>query len=202
MLWRTILNWRFDPANFAEIAFDASKYRLSEGLPKRYGSENKCTSNAQRNPMSHDAIIEQLNECLKHEWTGVAQYSQASFIVEGVWREVYAKTLMENAEESFGHAKLVGDKIVALGGVPAATRNEIKQTRDLQQILENSLAFEAKAVEMYGRALEMAEAINDRPLVIFLENILEEEQEGVDEFTKLLRNSDTASSSSVDAKSA
>ncbi|MEL6110444.1 MAG: ferritin-like domain-containing protein [Planctomycetota bacterium] len=152
--------------------------------------------------MSHDAIIEQLNECLKHEWTGVAQYSQASFIVEGVWREVYAKTLMENAEESFGHAKLVGDKIVALGGVPAATRNEIKQTRDLQQILENSLAFEAKAVEMYGRALEMAEAINDRPLVIFLENILEEEQEGVDEFTKLLRNSDTASSSSVDAKSA
>lgn len=152
--------------------------------------------------MSHDAIIEQLNECLKHEWTGVAQYSQASFIVEGVWREVYAKTFMENAEESFGHAKLVGDKIVALGGVPAATRNEIKQTRDLQQILENSLAFEAKAVEMYGRALEMAEEINDRPLVIFLENILEEEQEGVDEFTKLLRNSDTASSASVDAKSA
>ncbi|MEO1529291.1 MAG: ferritin-like domain-containing protein [Planctomycetota bacterium] len=152
--------------------------------------------------MSHEAIIDQLNECLKHEWTGVAQYSQASFIVEGFWREVYAETFMENAEESFGHAKLVGEKIVALGGIPAATRNEIKQTRDLKQMLENSLAFESKAVEMYGKALEMAEEINDRPLVIFLENILEEEQEGVDEFTKLLRNSDAASSSSADAKSA
>ncbi|MCS7469362.1 MULTISPECIES: bacterioferritin [Stieleria] len=150
--------------------------------------------------MSHEAVIAQLNECLKHEWTGVAQYSQASFIVEGVWREVYAKTFMENAEESFGHAKLVGDKIVALGGVPAATRNEIKQTRDLQEILQNSLEFESKAVEMYTKALELAEG--NRPLVIFLENILEEEQEGVDEFTKLLRNSETSVAASVDSKTA
>lgn len=150
--------------------------------------------------MDTQAVIDHLNECLKHEWTGVAQYSQASFIVEGVWREVYAKTFMENAEESFGHAKLVGDKIVALGGVPAATRNEIKQTRDLKQILENSLAFESKAVEMYTKAIEMAEG--NRPLVLFLENILEEEQEGVDEFTKLLRNSESIASTSVDSKSA
>ncbi len=152
--------------------------------------------------MANQAIIDQMNECLKHEWTGVAQYSQASFIVEGVWREVYAKTFMENAEESFGHAKLVGDKIVALGGVPAATRNEIKQTRDLNEILQNSLAFESKAVEMYGKALEMAEEAGDRPLVIFLENILEEEQEGVDEFTKLLRSSDAMETKSVDSKTA
>ncbi|MEM6470256.1 MAG: ferritin-like domain-containing protein [Planctomycetota bacterium] len=150
--------------------------------------------------MDMKPVIDQLNECLKHEWTGVAQYSQASFIVEGVWREVYAKTFMENAEESFGHAKLVGDKIASLGGVPAATRNEIKQTRDLREILENSLAFESKAVEMYTKALELAEG--NRPLVIFLENILEEEQEGVDEFTKLLRNSESISSASADSRSA
>ena len=150
--------------------------------------------------MSNQAIIDHLNECLKHEWTGVAQYSQASFIVEGVWREVYAKTFMDNAEESFGHAKLVGDKIVALGGVPAATRNEIKQTRDLMEILQNSLEFESKAVEMYTKALELAEG--NRPLVVFLENILEEEQEGVDEFSKLLRNSQAAASQDVQTKSA
>lgn len=137
--------------------------------------------------MSNQAIIDHMNEILKHEWTGVAQYSQASFIVEGVWREVYASTFAENAEESFGHAKLVGDKIVALGGVPAVTRNEVKQSRDLNEILEFSLAFEAKAVEMYSAAIDMAG--DDKALVIFLEDILKEEQEGVDEFTKLLRNS-------------
>lgn len=140
--------------------------------------------------MNYEPVIEQLNEILKHEWTGVAQYSQASFIIEGVWREVYAEKFEEDAKESFGHAKLIGDKIVALGGVPVAQRNDIKQSRDLTEVLQNALAFESKAVEMYTKALELAEG--DRALVVFLEDILLEEQEGVDEYTKLLRQSEAA----------
>jgi len=137
--------------------------------------------------MSNQAIIDQLNEILKHEWTGVAQYSQASFIVEGIWREVYADKFLSDAKESFGHAQLIGDKIASLGGVPVATRNEIKQSRDLTEVLEFSLAFESKAVEMYSKAIDMAEG--NKSLVIFLEDILKEEQDGVDEYTKLLRDS-------------
>ena len=40
--------------------------------------------------MDKTKIIEKLNECLRHEWTGVAQYAQAGFVVAGLWREVYA----------------------------------------------------------------------------------------------------------------
>jgi bacterioferritin len=147
--------------------------------------------------MSNQAIIDHLNEILKHEWTGVAQYAQAGFIVEGVWREVYSDKFLDDAKESFGHAQLVGDKIVALGGVPVATRNEIKQSRDLQEVLQFSLEFEAKAVEMYSQAIDMAG--DNKALVVFLEDILKEEQEGVDEYTKLLRDSGGASSSASPA---
>jgi bacterioferritin len=150
--------------------------------------------------MSNQAIIDHLNEILKHEWTGVAQYSQASFIVEGVWREVYAGKFIGDAKESFGHAQLVGEKIVALGGVPVATRNEIKQSRVLQEVLEFSLAFEAKAVEMYSQAIDMVEG--NKPLVIFLEDILTEEQDGVDEYTKLLRDSGGAAAGTSVASNA
>lgn len=135
-----------------------------------------------------EKLLEHLNEILKHEWTGVAQYSQAAFIVEGVWREVFVEKFFDDAKESFGHAKLVGEKIVALGGVPVAMRNEVKQSRDLEEVLKFSLAFEAKAVEMYQQAIEMAEEAGNRPLIIFLEDILKDEQEGVDEYTKLLRS--------------
>jgi bacterioferritin len=141
--------------------------------------------------MSNQSIISHLNEILKHEWTGVAQYSQASFICEGIWREVYAEKFLDDAKESFGHAQKIGDKIVALGGVPVATRNEIKQSRNLREVLQFSLEFESKAVEMYNQALEMAEG--NRPLVIFLEDILIDEQEGVEEYTKLLRDSEGSS---------
>lgn len=150
--------------------------------------------------MSHQAIIDHLNEILKHEWTGVAQYTQASFICEGVWREVYAAKFLDDAKESFVHAQKVGEKISALGGVPVATRNEIKQSRNLQEVLEFSLAFEAKAVEMYSQAIDMAEG--DKPLTIFLEDILIEEQDGVDEYTKLLRSTEAAAAGSSSEKSA
>lgn len=140
--------------------------------------------------MDKGLVIDQLNEILKHEWTGVAQYSQASFLIEGVWREVYSEKFEEDAEESFKHAKLIGDKIVALGGVPVAQRNEIRQSRDLNELLNNALAFESKAVEMYLKALELAEG--NRPLEIFLEDILLDEQEGVEEYSKLLQNTATS----------
>ncbi|MFH5804744.1 bacterioferritin [Alienimonas sp. DA493] len=134
------------------------------------------------------AVIDHLNEILKHEWTGVQQYSQAAFIVEGLMRELYAPKFQEDADESFGHAKLVGEKIAALGGVPTVLRNEVKQSRDVRELVENALAFESKAVEMYSAAIELAEEHADRSLVVFLEDILAQEQEGVDEYSKLLRD--------------
>ncbi|MEM9827266.1 MAG: ferritin-like domain-containing protein [Planctomycetota bacterium] len=136
--------------------------------------------------MDYAPIIDQLNEILKHEWTGVAQYAQNSFICEGILREVYAEKFLGDAKESFDHAQMVGDKIVALGGVPVATRNEIRQSRDIHEVLRFSLEFESKAVQMYNKAIEMTDG--DRALTVFLEDILKDEQEGVDEYTKLLRD--------------
>jgi bacterioferritin len=72
-----------------------------------------------------------------------------------------------------------------------AQRNEIKQSRNLREVLEMALAFESKAVELYSQAIELAGT--NRPLVLFLEDILLEEQEGVDEYTKLLRQSESVS---------
>jgi bacterioferritin len=136
--------------------------------------------------METGQVIGKLNEILRHEWTGVAQYSQAGFVVTGLWREVYADMFFENAKESFGHARLVGDKIVALGGVPSIERNPVRQSHDLMEMLSYSLEFEAAAVRLYNEALELSE--DDRALVVFLEDILKEEQEGVDEISKLIRD--------------
>jgi len=131
-------------------------------------------------------IIEKLNDILRHEWTGVAQYSQAGFVIQGLWRPTYSKLFFESAEESFGHAKRIGEKIVALGGVPSVERNPVKQSHDLTEMLEHALTFEQTAVDLYKEALELADG-KDRALVVLLEDILLDEQDGVDEVTQLLR---------------
>jgi bacterioferritin len=148
--------------------------------------------------MDKNKILEKLNDCLRHEWTGVAQYAQAGFVVAGLWREVYSKMFFDSASESFGHAKLVGEKIVALGGIPVVDRNPVKQTQDLLELLNLALEFESKAVKLYTEALALAEG--DRALEVFLENILEEEQDGVDELTRILRDPKAIAASGGQAK--
>ena len=150
--------------------------------------------------MDKAQIIEKLNDCLRHEWTGVAQYAQAGFVVSGLWREVYAGMFFDNAKESFGHAKLVGEKIAALGGVPTIERNPVKQSNDLVEMLQFALEFESAAVDLYTEAIGLAEG--DRALEVFLEDILKEEQEGVDEISRLLDESRLASASGDSASKA
>ena len=137
--------------------------------------------------MDKATMINQLNAILRHEWTGVAQYAQAGFVVGGLWRQVYSGLFMGSAKESFTHAEMVGDKISAMGSVPTIERNQIQQSTDVRELLELGVAFESKAVELYSEAVGMAEELGDRALVIFLEDILKEEQAGVDELSQLLR---------------
>lgn len=136
--------------------------------------------------MSKEAVIEKMNEIQRWEWTGVAQYMQYSFLVRGTWREVFADKFRESAEESLGHAKRIGEKIVALGGVPTLERAKVKQTVELDEMLRNSLEFEQGAVDLYTECLKLADAAKNRALVVLLEDILLEEQDGVDDLTKLL----------------
>ena len=138
--------------------------------------------------MNTSNAINKLNDCLRHEWTGVAQYAQAGFVVSGLWREVYSTVFYESAEESFGHAKQVGEKIVAMGGIPTVERNPIKQSNDLNEMLQHAIEFEKAAVRLYTEAIAVAEeGAEDRALVVFLEDILKQEQEGVDELTRIIR---------------
>ena len=138
--------------------------------------------------MKSSNMINQLNEILRHEWTGLAQYAQASFVVSGLWREVYTQMFWGSTQECLVHAQQIGEKIVALGGVPTVERNAIKQSNEITEMLEFSLDFESVAVSHYVRAIQIAEeSPEDRALVILLEDILKQEQQGVDDISNLLR---------------
>jgi bacterioferritin len=148
--------------------------------------------------MDRTAILEKLNEILKWEYSGVLQYTQFSFVVQGVEREVYYKFFRENGEEALGHAHRVGDKIVALGGVPSIERAQVKQATDLHQMLEYSLEIEARHVQLYTEALGML-GERDVALRVMLEDICLDEQEGVDHLEKILHKRELVASQDTGA---
>lgn len=136
--------------------------------------------------MSSAQVIDKLNECLRWEWTGLAQYAQHSFIVSGPWREVYSEMFRDGAEECFKHARRIGEKIVAMGGVPTVEREPIVQSDDLDEMLRANLEFERTAVKRYSETLDLV--ADDHALRVLIEDMILEEQDGVDHLERILRD--------------
>ena len=139
--------------------------------------------------MDRAAMVAKLNEILKWEYAGLVQYTQYSFLVRGIWREVYHEMFRGSGKEALKHAHLVGDKIVALGGVTSVERGEVKVTTDLDEMLRNSLEMERRHVQLYTEAVALCED-RDVGLRNLLEDICQEEQDGADHLSKILEEQD------------
>ncbi len=81
--------------------------------------------------MANAELVENLNRALSFELSGVIQYLQHSFLVTGQEREVFCSFFRDLSKESREHAELLGDKVVALGGVPTVEPGDIRQSTNL-----------------------------------------------------------------------
>ena len=136
--------------------------------------------------MADQEILDGLNEIMSTEYTSMIQLMQHSFLMQGADRYTFADLLRDHAKDTLSHARELGDKIVALGGVPSVQIGEIRQSTDtaemLRQDLEQHRAAVAKIDEMVGK-------VEERKLValrVLLENMSYEETQFVDELEKAL----------------
>jgi len=134
--------------------------------------------------MANTELIDGLNRVLSLELAGVIQYMQHSFLVTGQEREVFRKFFRDLSEESQDHALVLGDKIVALGGVPTVEPGEIRQSTDLTEMLRQDLELERTAMEAYVAAWKAC-TDNELGTRFLLEERISEEQRHIDEFEKL-----------------
>jgi bacterioferritin len=134
--------------------------------------------------MANAELIDALNRVLGLELAGVIQYLQHSFLVTGAEREVFREFFRDMSGEARNHAGTLGDKIVALGGVPTVEPGEIRQSTDLGEMLRQDLELERTAMEAYmaaWRACTDAEL----PTRFLLEERIASEQKDIEEFEKL-----------------
>jgi bacterioferritin len=68
-----------------------------------------------------DELIRMLNEALAEEWLAYYQYWIGARMMEGPMRSEIAPELLIHATQELGHAVLVVDRIIQLGGTPVLT---------------------------------------------------------------------------------
>jgi len=134
--------------------------------------------------VAESKLVEHLNKALSLELTGIIQYSQHSFLVNGTEREVFCDFFRSQADEALEHAKFLGDKIVALGGLPTVEPAMIRQTVELKEMLEQDLALERDAFEAYRSAWDAC-AEEHLATKFWLEEHIAEEQLHIEELEKL-----------------
>jgi bacterioferritin len=132
---------------------------------------------------ANNQVLEHLNEALSLEYSGVIQYLQHRFLLTGKDREVYADFFSDGSSEAREHVQHLGDKIVALGGVPTVEPGIIRQATSLAEMLQQDLELERTALTAYMKAWEAAE--DNKPLRFWLEDIIRTEQLHIDELEKL-----------------
>lgn len=134
--------------------------------------------------MARAELIENLNKALSYELAGVIQYSQHSYLVTGTDRQIFKDWFRDQAEEAQDHAEVLGDKIVALGGVPTVEPAMIRQSIETKEMLKQDLELEREAMAVYMAAWTSCDD-NDLPQKFWLEGQISDEQMHIEELEKL-----------------
>jgi bacterioferritin len=134
--------------------------------------------------MNVQKVIDELNKALSLEYASVIQGLQHSFLVHGLFRESISPMLKGHAEESFKHARMLGEKIVALGGLPTVEPAPVKQASDLVEMLKQDLELAREVYEHYESLLKIV--MDDTPLRVMIEGLAETEKTDCEKLEKLL----------------
>jgi bacterioferritin len=133
--------------------------------------------------MANEELLAALNDVLTMEYGAVIQYAQHHFLVRGHDRILFGNFFDANSKEAHLHALNLGNKIVALGGVPTIKPAPVQESTQLHEMLLQDLAMERRALAAYTQAWELAEA--HQSLRFWLEDIIRLEQLHVEELERL-----------------
>lgn len=139
-----------------------------------------------KNTGASTAIMEKLDEILEMELSGVVRYLHYSLMVRGPNRIPIVNFFRTQANESFTHATVIGEKITSLGGHPSIKVKPVPESNkhDVLVILRESMEFEKEGLQMYKDLLPMCG--DNVALEEMVREFIRTEQEHLEEVNKML----------------
>jgi bacterioferritin len=142
---------------------------------------------------NRDTVVKLLNEALATEIICVLRYKRHYFMATGINAESVAAEFLQHANEEQGHADLIAQRIVQLGGAPnfnpdgltSRSHAEYVEGDNLIDMIKEDLVAERIAIDSYREMINYV--ANDDPTTRrMLEGILAMEEEHADDLVSLL----------------
>jgi bacterioferritin len=144
--------------------------------------------------VDNNETIKLLRGALADELIAVHNYWTQAKVIQGVYREEIIKELIQHREEEQGHANMLMDRILQLGGNPeirpidwdrlTKCRYEPAVSWDQRNILEQAIGSEKCATEHYSN---IAEFVRNKDITTYdiVMKIIEDEYEHIRDLGKL-----------------
>lgn len=136
--------------------------------------------------MNKEELIRRLNEDLAGEYQAIIMYNHYSARLTGSDRPQLSAFLRAEIADELAHAQFLADKITALGGEPTTQAAPVAAAGTNQEMFQQVLAAEEKAIADYSQRVRDADAFGDIGLRVQLENIVAEETKHKEETQKIL----------------
>ncbi|MDX1644429.1 MAG: ferritin-like domain-containing protein [Thermoanaerobaculia bacterium] len=135
---------------------------------------------------AEQTLIEGLNVDLAHEYAAIMSYRSFASMVRGPYRQELRGFFESEITDELGHAQLLADKIVSLGGTPTTDVASVELTTDAKEMLEYALADEVATIERYVERRRQAEELDLYGLAVDLDDLIADETKHRDEIRLML----------------
>jgi len=125
----------------------------------------------------NDVFIEKLNKALEWEYAAAIQYLQHAAVMTGAEYQNITEEMLVHSKEEMAHGVLVSTMIMDLGGFPTVDVEKRETSKDSKKMLEQDLAGEDIAINLYRELIPMAEELGQYSHRRILEEILMQEEE-------------------------
>ena len=136
--------------------------------------------------MASKKLLELLNKGIARELRVSIQYMWQHVLAKGIEGAIVENLFREIAIAEMKHAEDLAERLAFLNGVPTTSHEPVHIGHSLDDMLKENVQAEEEAIRLYKEAIQVAGKEGDFINRRLLEEILSQEEEHLDTFSKLL----------------
>ena len=136
--------------------------------------------------MASKKLLDLLNKGIARELQVSIQYMWQHVLAKGIEGAIVENLFREIAITEMKHAEDLAERLAFLNGVPTTIHEPVHIGHSLDDMLKENVQAEEEAIRLYKEAIQVAGKEGDFTTRRLLEEILSQEEEHLDTFSKLL----------------
>lgn len=136
--------------------------------------------------MASKVLMDKLNDAIAREIQVSIQYMWQHVMAKGMSGETVKGIFKKTAITEMKHAEAIAERLDYLGGVPTTKPTPIEIGKSAKEMLQINKKAEEDAIQLYKEIITIAEKEGDQVTAGLFVDILTDEEEHHNEFSRLL----------------